>query len=100
MIYIFGGHHCDKKLYKRFIEQCRKIKPDLVCIEELTNDAKVIKACENLIAGTITVDIFKEIIAFEKYWFEFAPYKELFAYLQKSKTRFYPIDHGLKERIK
>ena len=100
MIYIFGGDHCDEKLYKRLIRLFGEIKPDLICIEELTHDDKVIKACNDLIGGKISLDKFKKLTGFEEYWFKFAPYKELFSYLQKNKIKIYPIDHKLKERIK
>ncbi|MFC1663792.1 hypothetical protein ACFL0A_01575 [Patescibacteria group bacterium] len=100
MIYILGGIHCDKKLYNQIIKILKKIKPDLVCLEELTNDKEVIRACNYFIKGKISLVKFKELTKFEKYWFDFEPYKKLFLYLQKNKIKIYPIDHKLKERIK
>jgi hypothetical protein len=99
MIYILGGIHCDKKLYKKIIEILKEIKPDLVCFEELTHDKKTIKACEDFIKKKITLSEFKNITEFEKYWFDFTPYKELFLFLQKNKIKIYPIDHKLEKRI-
>jgi len=100
MIYILGGIHCDKKLYKRIIEILEEIKPDLICLEELTHDRIVIKACNDFVEGKINLSKFKKLTKFEKYWFDFLPYKELFSYLKKNKIKIYPIDHKLKERIK
>lgn len=100
MIYILGGVHCDKKLYKQIIEILKEIKPDLVCLEEITHDKEIIKACDDFIEGKIDVSKFKKLTKFEKYWFDFSSYKELFSYLQKNKIKIYPIDHKLKERIK
>ena len=100
MIYILGGIHCDKKLYERIVKILEKIKPDLVCLEELTHDRIVIKACNDFIEGKISLSKLKRLTEFEKYWFDFLPYKELFSYLKKNKIKIYPIDHKLKERIK
>ena len=100
MIYILGGIHCDKKLYKQIIEILEEIKPDLICLEELTHDRIVIKACNDFVEGKINLSKFKKLTKFEKYWFDFLPYKELFSYLKKNKIKIYPIDHKLKERIK
>jgi hypothetical protein len=100
MIYILGGVHCDKKLYRQIIEILKEIKPDLVCFEEITNDKEVIKACDDFIDGKIGLFKFKKLTKFEKYWFDFSPYEELFSYLRKNKIKIYPVDHNLKERIK
>jgi len=100
MIYILGGIHCDKKLYKRIIEILEEIKPDLICLEELTHDRIVVKACNDFVEGKINLSKFKKLTKFEKYWFDFLPYKELFSYLKKNKIKIYPIDHKLKERIR
>jgi len=100
MIYILGGIHCDKKLYRRIIEILEEVKPDLVCLEELTHDRIVIKACNDFIEGKISSSKLKKLTEFEKYWFDFLPYKELFSYLKRNKVKIYPIDHNLKERIK
>lgn len=100
MIYILGGIHGDKKLYKRVIEILEEIKPDLVCLEELTHDRIVIKACNDFVGGKINLAKLKKFTKFEKYWFDFSPYKELFFYLKRNRIKIYPIDHKLKERIK
>ncbi len=100
MIYILGGIHCDKKLYKRVIEILKEINPDLICLEELTHDGIVIKACNDFIERKINSAKFKELTNFEKYWFDFSSYEELFSYLRRNKIKIYPIDHKLDERIK
>jgi len=100
MTYILGGVHCDKKLYKQVIKILKEIKPDSICLEELTNDKKIIKACDDFINGKINLSKFKKLTKFEKYWFDFSPYKELFYYLQNKKIKIYPIDHKLEQRIK
>lgn len=99
MIYILGGIHCDKKLYKRVIEILKEINPDLICLEELTHDGIVIKACNDFIERKINIAKFKELTNFEKCWFDFSSYEELFSYLLKNKIKIYPIDHKLEDRI-
>lgn len=100
MIYILGGIHCDKKLYKQIIKVLKKTKPDLVCLEELTHDKDVINACNDFVEGRINLSKFLKITNFEKYWFDFSSYEELFIYLKRNKIRIYPIDHKLEKRIK
>lgn len=99
MIYILGGIHCDEELYKQVIEILEEINPDLVCLEELTHDRIIIKACNDFIERKINLAEFKELTKFEDYWFDFSPYEELFSYLLKNKIKIYPIDHKLEDRI-
>lgn len=99
MIYVLGGIHCDKNLYRQIIEILKEAKPDLVCLEELTHDREMISACDKFIEGEISKDEFKRHTKFEELWFDFTPYEEFFSYLSKKKIRIYPIDHGMKKRM-
>ncbi len=100
LIFILGGVHCSRKLYKKEIDIIKEINPDVLCLEEITSDRLFIKACEKFSKGKLRLSEFKKAVKFEEYWFKFDPYIELFSFIQKNNINLYPIDHKLRERIK